>query len=206
MRLANIPQLSDDQWTELVERLTLHASWKLLRLYWRGIMGSRGGTVPGGVEPTDLASAAIVDVLEGTRVWDSQAQPDFLRYLRSVVDSKVSHLVQEVENQKSRRIAPPGSAEEGAKAHGAAGRESDPTEVVQNHEAADSFRALVFKAVEGDDLAYQVFECLDAEYTKPTEMAELLGVPVTDVNNAQKRLRRKVSELLKAQRRGERRG
>lgn len=204
--MANIPQLSDDQWTELVERLTLHASCKLLRLYWRGILGSRGGAVPGGVEPADLAAAAIVDVLDGTRAWDPEAHPDLLKFLRGVVDSKVSHLVNEVENRKSRRLAPPDAGEEGSSAHGVAGREPDPTVLVQDRQAAERFRSLVFKALEGDHLAYEVFECLDAEYTKPSEIADLLGVPVSDVNNAQKRLRRKVSELLKAQRKGERRG
>ena len=129
-----------------------------------------------------------------------------MQFLRGVIDSKVSHLVQEIENRKSRRLAPPGSAEEGAAAHGAAGREPDPVGLVQNREAAEGFRSLVLKAIAGDDLAYRVFECLAAEYTRPSEMAELLDVPVADVNNAQKRLRRKVSELLKAQRKGDRRG
>jgi DNA-directed RNA polymerase specialized sigma24 family protein len=205
MRLVNIPQLSDDQWTELVERLAHHASCKLLRLYWRGILGSRGGRVPGGVESADLASAAIVDVLDGTRVWDPEAHPDLLKFLRSIVDSKVSHLVSEVENRKSRRFAPPDAEEEGSAAHGVTGREPDPADFIQDSEAAEKFRAMVLKAIEGDELAYKVFECLEAEYSKPSEMADLLGVPVSNINNAQKRLRRKVSELLKAQRKGERR-
>jgi hypothetical protein len=202
----NAPQLSDDQWAELVERLTLHASCKLLRLCWRGIVGSRGGAAPGGVEPADLAAAAITDVIEGTRSWDREAQPDFLNFLRGVVDSKVSHLVREVENRKSRRLAPADSGEEGAAAHGVAGREPDPAQFVQEREAADRFRARVFKAVEGDEIASKVFECLEAEYTKPQEMAELLGLTVSEINNAQKRLRRKVNELLTPQRKGDRRG
>jgi RNA polymerase sigma factor (sigma-70 family) len=206
MRLANIPQLSNEQWSELVERLTLHAACKLLRLHWRGILWSRGGAVPGGVEPDDLASAAIIDVIEGTRSWDPEAHSDFLKFLRGVVDSKVSHLVQEVENRKSRRLVPADSGEEGATAHGVAGREPDPASFVQDREAADRFRARVLKAVTGDEIAAKVFECLEAEYTKPQEMAELLGLTVSEINNAQKRLRRKVSELLMPEKKGGRRG
>ena len=55
-----------------------------------GILGSRGGMAPGGIEAADLAAAAIVDILEGNRVWDPKAHPDLLNFLRSVVDSKVS--------------------------------------------------------------------------------------------------------------------
>ena len=43
---------------------------------------------------------AIGDVLDGTRAWDPEAHPDLLKFLRSVVDSKVSHLVREVENRQ----------------------------------------------------------------------------------------------------------
>jgi DNA-directed RNA polymerase specialized sigma24 family protein len=203
MSLVNVPQLSDDQWTELVERLTLHASCKMLRLYWRGILGSRGGMAPGGIEAADLAAAAIVDVLEGNRVWDPKAHPDLLNFLRSVVDSKVNHLVEGVENQKTRRHAATNSGEEGASAYQVAGREPVPADFVANRESADKLRSSIFKALEGDEIAYNVFECLDAEITKPSEIAQMLGVPVTDINNAQKRLGRAV---LKIQRKGEHHG
>ncbi len=206
MSLVNIPQLSDDQWTELVERLTLHASCKMLRLYWRGVLGSRGGMAPGGIEAADLAAAAIVDVLEGNRVWDPKAHPDLLNFLRSMVDSKVSHLVEGVENQKTRRLVAPDSGEEAVAAYQVAGREPDPADFVANRDSAERFRASVFKALESDELAYNVFECLDAEITKPSEIAQMLGVPVTDINNAQKRLGRKVSESLKTQKKGGRHG
>jgi DNA-directed RNA polymerase specialized sigma24 family protein len=206
MRLATIPQLSDEQWTELVERLTLHAACKLLGLHWRGILGSRGGAVPGGVEPADLASVAIVDAIQGTRPWDPEAHPDFLKFLRSVVDSKVSHLVGKVENRKSRRLAPTDCDEEGAAAYDLAGREPDPAGFYQDLEAADRFQAKVRGVLEGDEVAVQVFECLNAEYTKPQEIDEILGLSVPEINNAQKRLRRKVYELLMPQGKGGRRG
>jgi RNA polymerase sigma factor (sigma-70 family) len=206
MRLANIPQLSEEQWKELIERLTLHAARKLLRLHWRGILWSRGGAVPGGVEPDDLASAAIVDVIDGMRSWDPEVHPDFLKFLRGVVDSKVSHLVREVENRKSRRLAPADSGEEGVAAHSVASRELDPAGFVQDREAADRFRARIVKALDGDEVASKVLECLNAEYTKPQEMAELLGLPVSEINNAQRRLRRTVSGLLMPERKGGRRG
>jgi len=102
--LIDIPDLSDDEWGELVERLALHAYSKLRRLFWRGVPYTQGGVVPGGVSPEDLAAEAVESFLEGTRVWHKDKKPEFLDFLMSVVDSKVSHLVESAENRQSRRI------------------------------------------------------------------------------------------------------
>ncbi|WZP01247.1 hypothetical protein EP7_005676 (plasmid) [Isosphaeraceae bacterium EP7] len=64
--------MSNEQLTELVERLALHADIKLFRLRWRGISAS-GGAVPCGIEPGDLASEVILDLLKGKRSWHPQA-------------------------------------------------------------------------------------------------------------------------------------
>jgi hypothetical protein len=55
-------------------------------------------------------------------------------------------------------------------------------------------------AIQGDTLVEGVFSCLEAEVTSPQEMAVLLDATVKDINNAQKRLRRKVEQVMKAQR------
>jgi DNA-directed RNA polymerase specialized sigma24 family protein len=194
-KLANVPELTADQWTELVERLTLHASSKLRRLHWRGVSGSLGGKTPGGIEAVDLAQSAILDVIEGKRTWDPQADPDFLKFLQGVVDSKVSHLVEGLENRKSRRLGPASAGDENSGAYEVEASGPSPAELVVNRDSAETFRAAVIKCLEGDDLAYKVLECLEAEYTKPSEIAEMLGISVADVNNAQKRLRRKLDQL-----------
>jgi RNA polymerase sigma factor (sigma-70 family) len=192
---VNVPELTSDQWTELVERLALHASSRLRRLRWRGVPESLGGKTPGGIEAADLAQWTIVDVIEGKRKWDPATDPDFLKFLQSVVDSKVSHLVDAVENRKSRRLVPASADDESSDAYELEAGGSTPADLVANRESAEKFRASVLKCLEGDDLAYKVLECLDAEYTKPTEIAEMLGISVADVYNAQKRMRRKLDEL-----------
>jgi hypothetical protein len=73
------PSLTDAEWMALVKRLTLHADWKLSRLYWRGVPAWKGGAVPGGVEPGDLAEEAIQLFLDGTRVWDREKCPEGLQ-------------------------------------------------------------------------------------------------------------------------------
>jgi hypothetical protein len=192
--LATIPSLSDEEWGELLERLTLYAAYKMIRLYWRGVRGSRGGKTPGGLEPQDLAAEAVLSVIDGTRTWNHDVAPDLLGFLRGVVDSKISHLVESLENRVTRRANPSGC---GSANPGTIETGIDPVEVSADAEYQERFRRLVTKAISGDKLVFKVFECLQAEITKPADMAVVLDVEVQQINNAQKRLRRKVAGVLK---------
>jgi DNA-directed RNA polymerase specialized sigma24 family protein len=192
--VSAIPELSDDGWKELLERLTHHAACRVLRHTWRGLRLSQGGAVPGGVDPADLAAEAITDVIDGTRQWNRETDPDFLDFLRSVVDSKVSHLVNRTENRVARRLA---AVKEGAPEFQVADPHPDPATEFMNAKALEEFHAAVLKEIAGDNLVEGIFECLAAEITKPSEMADVLGVSVKEVNNAQKRLKRKVEGVLK---------
>jgi DNA-directed RNA polymerase specialized sigma24 family protein len=201
--LAAIQDLSDDDLLKLLKRLTLHADRKLARLRWRGV---QGGPPPGGVRAEDIASDAITAVIAGTRGWDQTSQPDLLKYLRSVVDSMISKLVNSLDNRRTRRLGPPGGSDESSSAYEAGGREPDPAELASSREAAEAFRAPIVEALKGDDVAYQVFECLEADITKPADIAAYLGLPVAEVNNAQKRLRRKVDDAVKPRKKGKAHG
>ena len=74
---------------------------------------------------------------------------------------------------------------------------SDPATECMNQDQLEKFRASVAQEIAGDKLVEGIFSCLEAEITKPHEMAEVLDVKVKDINNGQKRLRRKVGGLLK---------
>jgi DNA-directed RNA polymerase specialized sigma24 family protein len=200
--LANIPDLSDDRWDELLERLTYHASCKLSRLKWRGVTN---GPAPAGIQPEDLAARAIELFLLGKRKWDRTAQPDLEKFLIGVVDSRISSLVRSLENRKSRRISPPGAGDESAAVHDFADWGMDPAKLVVRREEQEAFRAAALKALEGDEHAFEVFECFEADITKPADIAEYLGVPVEEIYNVQKRLRRKL-DILRPKIRGGGRG
>ena len=188
--LIDIPNLSDD---ELVERLALHAHSKLRKLFWRGVPYTQGGAVPGGVSPEDLAAEAVESFLDGTRVWDKTKKPEFLDFLMSVVDSKVSHLVESAENRQSRRIKEDQNNEPAYNVTTSAKATAD--SLVDN-EQQDLVREAIFAAIKDDELATGVLECMDADLTKPSQIADHLGVDVKDVNNAQKRLRRAVDKAF----------
>ena len=184
--LVEIPDLSDDEWEALVERLALYADSKLRKLYWRGVSYSEGGSVPGGVCPGDLAAQAIESFLDGSRNWDESKQPELVEFLMDVIDSKVSHLVESAENRKTRRIDTTDRTREPAFRVKAKSRRPD--QIVADNELRERIRTTVMAELDGDELAESVFECFEAEITKPKEIAELLGVETSEVNNAKKRL------------------
>jgi hypothetical protein len=198
--VGNVPNWNDEQWKEAVERLTLHANGKLARLYWRGMSLAKGGSVPGGITPQDLAAEAIEDAIAGRRIWNSATEPDFYRFLRSVVDSKVSHLVECLENQVTRRILVPAEGDDPPAAYEVADKAPDPETVCVNKDSLEEFRSAILAVIQGDTLVEGVFGCLEAELTEPQEMAVILNATVKDINNAQKRLRRKVEQVMKTQR------
>ncbi len=200
-RMGNIPNLGENEWLRLMERLTRHADCKLPHLYWRGVRGSRGMAPIRGMGADDIAAEAITDVIEGRRAWDQGAEPDFLKFLKSVVDSKVSHLVRTVENRKTRRLGPPNADDETSTTYQMVSSDPDPADVVADNDEALEFQKSVIKALQGDEFAYRVMECLEAELT-PSEIAEYLGEPISEVNNAQKRLRRKVEKVQDTHRKG----
>jgi|GEM_PF-3124265 len=190
-----LPELTDDQWKEIVERLTHHATCLILRHTWRGLRLDQGGSVPGGIDPADLAADAIIDVIERRRNWNQVAYPDFLDFLRSVVDSLVSHLVQSLENRVARRMPPPTDA--GKPAFDVAASDSDPADVCLDQDELEKFRNDLVKEIGDDALVAGLFSCLEAGDTKPEDIAGLLDATVKDVNNAQKRLRRKATAVIK---------
>ena len=195
--MDTIPDLSSDEWSELAERLSLYATRKMSKLFWRGVPAWRGGHAPGGIEPQDLAAEAIVSVIDGSRKWDPAAHPDFRRFLEGVIDSKVNHLAESADNRMTRRepVTTNGQIKELKTTR--RNCEFDPADVCCERDAADSFRRLVEKEIDGDDQLEQVFECLAADVTRPQEIAELLDCEVAVINNIQKRLRRRVDKAMR---------
>ena len=75
------------------------------------------------------------------------------------------------------------------------GTEPNPVNAVIDRDWQERFHKAAMKELKGDDFLIKVFECLAAEFTKPEEIAMMLDTTVEDVNNAKKRLRRKLEQL-----------
>jgi hypothetical protein len=77
------------------------------------------------------------------------------------------------------------------------GREEDPVNIVIDAEWQERFHKAVMKELDGDEFLIKLFQCLRADFTKPEEIATMLDKTVDDVNNAKKRLARKLEKLEK---------
>jgi len=91
-----LKKLKESDWSDILPRLVLYAEFKVRRLYWRT---KEKNTLPDGSTAEDLAHQAIELVFSGDRRWAPDKNPDILLYLKSVVDSLVSHSVHSYEHR-----------------------------------------------------------------------------------------------------------
>ena len=153
--------MGEEELAELLSLLTDYTYCKFIHLRWRGLSLKRGGSIPGGVEPSDIAAQAIIDVIDGTRAWDPERHVDLLRYLKGVIDSQVSNLVNLAENKTSRRMGASDGDSADPPEYRLPAPGPDPFEVIANKDSMDVFRAAVVAAIKDDPLALGIFECLE---------------------------------------------
>ncbi len=165
------------------------------RLTWRGAYVARGGSVPGGYEPYDFAIDAIKKAMDGTRPWNRAEYKTLEGFLRSIINSDISHLVESVDNSTGRRLGPQSGKDETVGAYVAPSTEPDPLIVLIDKEWQGRFHEAAIKELKGEEFLIKLLECMEAEITEPREIAELLGTTVDQVNNEKKKLRRRLSEL-----------
>ena len=87
-------RLPEESWIEIVLALRFHAEFRIRRYVWNS---SRHG-LPRGWTADDVVLDTIASVLDGTRTIDLHRQ-ELLDGLRSIVNSKVSALVQRMEHR-----------------------------------------------------------------------------------------------------------
>ena len=194
--MAIIPELTEDQWSELTERLTLYASCKVIKRYWRGLRVKKGQSFMG-FDAADIAANAIVRVIVGKRKWNVEAYPNFSRFLESVVDSIISALVRSPENRRVRRLEPVEDDESCGSGFEPASGMATPDEICELAEWGEKFKTALDKELGDDSVSKGLFECLHAGITDRSEIAEYLELTVTEIYNAQKRLNGRIASVLK---------
>lgn len=198
--MTTAPELTESEWTDLTKRLLVYADRKLMRLYWRGVPAAKGGRPPGGVEPHDLVWDAVELVLAGNS-WDPEEHPDLEDYMRGVISSRVSTMVNLLENRVTRRASPARPADDDAPQPpeaSVADATPGPAKVVANEELRVQMRALMAEELGEDPITMAVLECVDAGVTKPAEIAELTGHAVTAIYTARRKFKRASERVRKA--------
>ena len=190
--VTEIDDVTEEQWAEHLDRLSLHATRYFFAYGW-GTKGRWAG--PGGVTPGDIAAEAIVKVLDGTRRYDSSKCPNFMTFLRNVVRSLVNHCAKSAATQRVQRFPQVRLADvDDSVDWDPEGDEPDPVENCIRNETVHMLKAAM--AEEKDGLLVGILECLEADITKPAMMAELLDVDVKTINNAQKRFWRRAERIV----------
>ncbi len=197
-----IQQLKQQPWEDIILKLDAYALSKARRKYWPS--GSKDGqTLLGGCSPQDIAREAVRRVFEGNRKWNPEKDPNILKYLKGVIDSILSSMVESAENKEVRVLT---SYEETdpVDADNNVGRSPaveagglhrgflSPRETAQKNELLDR----VLAAVDGDEGLQLLVLCLDEDYGSRADMAEKLGVSASEVTNMRKKLVRALDKSM----------
>ena len=179
----------------LLGRLALYAFDRLRHLTWRGASVRHNGTVPGGSVAQDFVQIAITKALDETRIWNRDKYPTLEHFLRSSIKSEINHLAESLDNVRGRRLAAPHNITEPEITYEPPGTEPDPLSVVADDEWRQRYRAAVWRALDGDSLLLDLLRCYEAAVTKPGEIAQRLGRPISQIYDALRRFRRKLADV-----------
>lgn len=197
---AALAQLSDDALQTLILELGRYALSVSSRLYWRS---GNAVDLPLGETVDSIVSKALTKVLTGERRWNPQTAPDFQKYLMGVIDSLLSHLAQHKDNTTLRAVPRLADGSD-ALVRPAPGvtdwlqEPQDPESALLQHEKTayeDRVLQYLLDVSQDDPLVMQIIQAMQDGYDKPGEVATMLGMPVSEVYNAMKRLDRKMMRV-----------
>jgi hypothetical protein len=188
--------LEKHDWQDSLPRLLLHAKKKAGRLLWRSKFG---GSMPGGNEVEDIVMQSIDAIFSGKRAWNPKKHPDLFLYLQGVIDSKINHLAESLENRCMRSASEMVDQQDALNEDEciSAFTESPPTPLDNILEKESEEFFLSFYDFLSDDPLLQ--RCVQAVFdglSKPAEICKACNVPVEDVYNAKKRLHRRFQDFL----------
>jgi DNA-directed RNA polymerase specialized sigma24 family protein len=202
-KILDLLRIAD--WGSIALKLTDYAAKKARRYRWKMT------TVVGGMNAEDLAYEAIAKVLDGERNWDPEKTPDLLGYLKSVVDSLISHLFQSMDRRKvqgfpkgeeeeileeSLKMADPESDE----AKHLPGKSPTPEQALlskEQQQAEETAYTTILNSVEGHEDLEAVTLCIMDGMTKPSEISEATGLEINQVYQLKRKLNRKASQIFK---------
>lgn len=196
-------KLEEANWEEVALRLTDHALRKIRRLRWRTGSWQR---IPGGAMAEDFANEAIALLLSGERDWDPSNCPDLLTWLRGVVDSLVSHLVESEEHHRSQQFP----RSEGGQDLEELLRRADPAEATAVHlvpvqvdqethlaerQVAEQLIGALFEEISGDKELEAMLDSLMDGCEKPRDIAVRTGMDVARVYKLREKLDRAIKRI-----------
>jgi hypothetical protein len=152
--------------------------------------------LPRGESVDSIVSLAFEKVLTGERVWNPDKEPDLKIYLMGVIDSLLSHLSRHKDNTAV--TAMPETTEQVDQRAGFDWQAPPPLDpetalLVQEQKQFEAQAVrLLLDTSQDDPVVADIVRAMQAGHAKAGEIAEVLGIAVTEVYNAMKRLDRKI--------------
>jgi hypothetical protein len=170
------PDIRDENWKELIPRLLYFAELRLRRLRWQR------GCIPGGRSAQDFVHDAIEKALSGNRKFNSTK--DVLKNLCQIISGDISHQVMSYENRNVSSM-------------------NDSTDNLPDEEpSAESivhYRCMCEKLLsylDRDPVARIIAELmLYHDIVASYDLGIRLQLPISEIENAKKRLRRRCEEF-----------
>jgi hypothetical protein len=179
--------LNSQDWDKIIDELTLHAIFKVKKSFWRS--GTRD--LPKGEQIEDIVYNAIDMVYSGERKWDPGRNTDILQYLKGVVDSQVSHLLESAEHLSREYL----NELQGGKENPIE-LAVDPAQDPLSEVIASQMKDYLWECAKGDEEMELVLCCIDEGISNRSEISDTLEMPLNTVDNALKRIRRKLRKFL----------
>jgi RNA polymerase sigma factor (sigma-70 family) len=181
--------LREADWSVIRRDLLVHATWRARCYRW-----NRGGNLDlaEGYTVEDVVQEVIMKALSGIRRWDPE-KGQLLPWLQAQSRSIMDALAKSASHQREVSIPETESF--------ASVQSLDPLEIVLEEETETQVRQKVealFQAVDGEPELREVLQVImDGCQLWPRHIASELGVPVREVDNRLKRLRRRAAQLSK---------
>jgi hypothetical protein len=196
-------RMTDDKLERMILELGYYAAKVGNEYRWRT---KEKEALPKGETVNSVVSLALEKVLSGERRWNPAQQPDFMKFMRDVIDSLMNHLARGKDNVLL-TPAPDGDSEgdwhTGSKqaAHDVewlARSEATPEQALIDKESQaqkdEAIQALLQECA-GDQVLTKIVNAMLEGYAQCGEIAQVVGIEVKDVYNAMKRLDRKIASV-----------
>ena len=140
--MTEIPELTNDEWAEYLERLTHYADNKFLAYGWMGNSKKNERIGPRAISPQDLAAEAILSVIQKKRRYNTETYHDFMTFLQSIVDSTINNLSNLVEHKIKKPLLQETYEQTGKPTSvGLSGNEPEPSRICISKELVEKLKA-----------------------------------------------------------------
>ncbi|MGD0277827.1 MAG: hypothetical protein ABSC11_00820 [Smithella sp.] len=193
-----IQKLEQVDWDNVYPRLLRYATYKCKKFEWLGTATFD----PGGMAHEAVALVFGLGKDGNYRNWNRNKYPDIAKFLEGVVDSLVNHEYEKTktfkmesmdcENQTS--VDNLRNSDSSVRNYFDCFSVTDPATELEMKENILRMVTSIRQATDGDETANMVVTCLEQGMGKPREIADEIGIDVTEVYQILRRIREKISK------------